>query len=129
MSINVCWINPEQSAVLMSFEAQWTWEMFYVAIDAALVLFDSITEPVPLVIDLSNSSTMPSGSIAHIRNAQGIKHPQMESVIFVGMSTFMRMIGNLAMRLNRGKTREVFILATMDEALQHIPITNEFIQP
>lgn len=128
MAIETQWLNRQQSAVLITFDGRWTWEIFYQAIEQAMSLFDTLTQPVPLIIDLTNSEAMPNNSIAHIRNAQGIKHEQMEKVIFVGMSTFMQMIGNLASRLNRGGTRNVSMVSTINEALQDILSTSEFLQ-
>ena len=128
MPIVVKWFNSQQSAVLMTFEGQWTWQTFYQGIDEAVVLLDTLAQAVTLVIDLSKSAEMPKGSIAHIRNAQGIQHPNIEKVVFIGMNTFMQMIGNLAARLNRGRNRRVYMVATMEEALQYICAKDDQLQ-
>jgi hypothetical protein len=123
MPIEVNWFNEQKTAVLMNFEGQWTWEPFYAAIDEAFALLDTISHKAALIIDLGNSEGLPKNSIANIRNAQGMHHPQRACVIFVGMNTFMRMIGNLALRLSRGSKGNVYIVATLDDALQYIPQT------
>jgi hypothetical protein len=125
MPIEVNWFNEQKTAVLMNFEGQWTWEPFYAAIDEAFALFGTISHKAALIIDLSNSEGLPKNSIANIRNAQGMHHPQRECIIFVGMSTFMRMIGNLAMRLSRGRKGNAYMVATLDDAIQYIPTSNQ----
>ena len=126
MPIDVNWFNEQQTAVLMNFEGHWTWDLFYQAIDEAMMLFNTISHPAALMIDLTHSDTMPIGSISHIRNAQGIQHPQMACVIFVGMNTFMQMIGNLSSRLSRSTKYRVHIVAKMEDAMPHLPMSDEY---
>lgn len=125
MPIDVNWFNEQQTGVLMNFEGYWTWDLFYKAIDEAMTLFNAAPHPAALIIDLTRSEAMPIGSISQIRNAQGIRHPQIACVIFVGMNTFMQMIGNLSSRLSRSKKYKVYIVATMDDAKPHIPMLDE----
>lgn len=68
MSISILWDNEEKSIVRFVYTGRWTWEDFYVQIDAANAMMDTVDSPCVSIIDMRASNYLPKGAAVHIRN-------------------------------------------------------------
>ncbi|MBZ0291919.1 MAG: hypothetical protein K8L99_05055 [Anaerolineae bacterium] len=118
MSIEVSWANPEKTVIVYAYEGRWSMEQFNNSYQQARKLMDTVQHPVDFIIDVRNSSLLPSGILSRGRNVVTTPHPNEGRTAIVGANTFVRSMLDLFSRLYGERYREskFYLAPTMDEA-------------
>lgn len=74
MPIAVEWYNEEQQAVIQRFDGNWNWP----DLSESLVLINQLSEgqPMPLLIDMSNTKIIPAGNVLLQTKSLSMKAPE-----------------------------------------------------
>ncbi len=88
MSISIQWDNPDQTALVLTFTAPWTWAEYEAISDTIQKAFDSVSNNIDLIIDLHHAGThVPDHVLAQLRDAYSDDVSNLDEYIFVGAST------------------------------------------
>lgn len=91
MPITTIWDNPEQSIIRYVYEGKWTLTEFHQAFDTAYKMMNTVDHKVHLIIDVQNSTILPSGILSQGRTATNrAKHPNHGIILIVGANGLIR---------------------------------------
>ena len=94
MSISIQWDNPDQTALVLTFIAPWTWDEYEAISDTIQKAFESVTNNIDLIIDLHHAGIhVPDHVLAQLRDAYADDVTNLDEYIFVGASsTFIQQL-------------------------------------
>lgn len=94
MSITVVWDNAEKTIVRFDYTPKWTWDEFYIAVQEANTMMDSVDKTCVSIVDMSRTSFLPPGAGIHIRNIirQSMSHNNSGVVVFLNADTIVKMM-------------------------------------
>lgn len=123
MSIPVSWFNDEKTIIQYKFDGRWGWDDLYKAIDEAVVLLDSVSHRVDIMLDLTKSESVPSlnaNGLKYVANAPTTTHPNMGIFVMVGMKPFIRISFDIFSRMYPRATRQYRLANTVEDAINVI---------
>jgi hypothetical protein len=115
MGITAVWDNDERTVIRYIHEGRWDWSDFYHAIQAANSMMDQVSHKVGLIIDVEQSSVVPSGAISRISGLRGKVHRNTGMTALVGANMFVRLLYDLFQKVY-GMTTDFVMVSTLDEA-------------
>lgn len=120
MSITVNWANPEKTIIIYTYEGRWSMEQFNESYVTARQFMDTVDHQVDFIIDVRNSSLLPSGILSRGRNVVTAGHPNEGRTAIVGASTFVRSMLDLFSRLYGARYREskFYLAPTLEDAYE-----------
>jgi hypothetical protein len=124
MGIAVTWDNEQHSTLLYSFHDPWDWTDYDEAMRTGAKMLDTASQKVAVIIDFTETHTLPRGAIRHMSVTAEQLHPQQGAMVIVGANPFIHAIGGILTRLYPGQTRELHNVKTMQQAralLSHKP--------
>jgi hypothetical protein len=84
MAVTVNWKDEHKSALVLTFNAPWTWDDFE-RVDADIEhAFHSVTHTVDLVIDLHNAGPLPDDIFYRMRDAYADATDNIGQYVFLG---------------------------------------------
>ncbi len=92
MSITVQWDNPQKTVLNYTFSRGWTWEEYQAAIHEAVEMVDDLNYTVNMIIDLSNSSLLPSNLLFNVRNSMQRSPKPYDLAVIVTTNRFVESI-------------------------------------
>jgi hypothetical protein len=116
MGIDIRWDNPDQTRFVYHFEAQWTWDEFFVAKEQAKTLLDVANHKFVVIIDLTEVSRLPADSLAKARYALTNGHPNAFYIVLVVPNAIVRTIIGTLRDIAPITNRTLEFAATLDEA-------------
>jgi hypothetical protein len=128
MGIKAQWNDAEKTIVCYIYEGQWTWEELYAAMREGHNMIDSVKHEVDVIIDMRNSSVLPTNVFTHSRQATLSQHPRLRTTVVVGahrlvtamFDAFTKIYGKLANQVSNTK-----FVATIEEAHTYLRQTNK----
>jgi hypothetical protein len=117
MGISAQWDNEEKTVILVTFEAEWTWDDV-IAIDAqATAMYDSVGHQVDLIADLRENKLVVSGILSYARSLLTTNwHPLVGIVIVVGISSQVRALFDAAAAVTGKRWERVRFVNSLEEA-------------
>lgn len=88
------WDNAEKTIVRFDYSPKWTWDEFYLAVQEANKMMDSVDKTCVSIVDMSRTSFLPPGASIHIRNIirQSMSHNNSGVVVFLNADTIVKMM-------------------------------------
>jgi hypothetical protein len=120
MTVSVSWFNGEKTLIIYKFEGRWGWDDLYQAIDEAVVLLDSVSHRVDIMLDLTQSGSVPNlnaNGLKYVANAPTTTHPNMGIFVMVGMKPFVRISFDIFSRIYPRATRQYRLANTLEDAI------------
>ena len=68
MNITIKWDNLERTSIRCDFPQEWTWDDFYSAYGQAKLRIMQVRHPVNIILNMTESSSIPSGALAFLRH-------------------------------------------------------------
>lgn len=124
------WYDDDHTAIIWYFHPRWTWNEAL----AAQLEINQMVESVPdkiihYILDVSNSSTMPFGSLNKIPELIRNRHPQRGAVIVVGANFIITRLWHVFSSMLGNTTEQgIIFVQALDEAdalLMSLTITDE----
>ena len=115
MPIQVSWGNPQQTIIHSAFNQTWTLEDGHNMIDEMYKLTSSVSHPVHVIIDFTNSQSSPAKLLTIGNHIQKRSTPNMGISIIVKANGFLRAISQLIMKMFV-KNQKLYFVNTLDEA-------------
>jgi hypothetical protein len=116
MPIQVQWDNEDKTILRYQYEGAWTWDDLYTALAQGYEWIDTVDHTVDIIIDLRQSSIIPSSALTHARNLDKHRHPRIGLTIAVGANRFIQLLADTFKRLVPSVASQYTLLATLDEA-------------
>lgn len=101
------------------FQGNWTWDEFYEDQAAVLEFLDQAETTANMIVDLRESSALPSGALGHLKNIKTSKHPKLDVTILVGANMMMQIMGKMMRTLSSYIPEQVFV-NTVEEAHEYL---------
>ena len=117
MPIQLEWDAETNSTLRFVYTGKWTWDELHSSVSEAQRLIEATRQTVNLIIDLTDSRLIPSGSFTgHIRGASSRMPDNTGLVIIVGNSLMLKVIQKVMSIIPGRETKKGFVLSTLDEA-------------
>ncbi|MBZ0279156.1 MAG: shikimate dehydrogenase [Anaerolineae bacterium] len=97
MGIRVDWDSQDKAIITYSFEGYWTWPHMHEAVRQVYALMATVNYTVDVIVDLTESSFVPSEAIANARQLAVSVKPHTNysgTTVYVGMNTLARTLLN-----------------------------------
>jgi hypothetical protein len=124
MTIDLRWLDNQQTALLYTFPEKWTWDDFYAVKAQADVWLDACDHDVVLLFDMSVTRTIPPGALSQGRYLIGKAHPRGKPIILIGGNRMIAALLNMAARFNPNLTHLIRTAPTFDEAHKFVAQPN-----
>lgn len=83
MSVSIAWSNPQQTSLILTFTALWSWDDYERTSADIEAAFSSVSHKVDLIIDLSQAGRIPKGTLYFLRDAYSDSTENLGEYIFV----------------------------------------------
>ncbi|MFN8374861.1 MAG: hypothetical protein U0694_18520 [Anaerolineae bacterium] len=122
MSILTNWYNDEKTILYHTYEATWTWNDLYVAVDKAYALLESVDHTVDIIIDMRLSRIIPSNVFNHGKYTLVKTHPRRGYMIIVGAPRLAHILFQAFLKIYDKEARglRVVFVTTVEEGLDQI---------
>jgi hypothetical protein len=90
MPITICWDNEEKTIIRCLLEGIWNWNELIDQHAKTQSMFADVGCPTAIIIDMSESNYVPSGSSTHFKLLLKDFYPQTERVVFVGANNYFQ---------------------------------------
>ena len=120
MPVRAEWGNNSKTIMRWTFEGAWKWEEYYNLRSSTNRQISDEKHNVDLIVDLTKSSTLPSGILTHGKNAVSVTPTNIGMTILVGanpvLRAFYKMFSSLYRNLIASKELDMVMVETLDEA-------------
>ena len=99
MPVTAQWEDDEKTIIHLRFEGQWTWDEFHAAFAVYIKWLDESTHIVDFIVDMLQSSGLPSGALQQVKRLADMNHPNSGLSIYVGMRGFLQALGQAFIRI------------------------------
>ena len=122
MGLTPAWYGQTGTILQISSSEAWDWSDVHSAVTDCLLLMDSVSQPVDLIINLDGNNQLPPGNpMLHFNRASTLffAHPRSHRLVITNVSTLGRTAADLFLRIYSGRdvSRKVYLVSTMQEAL------------
>lgn len=122
MGITVTWDDPNQSALLITYDRFWNWVEFEAAVKDVFSRIEHADHTIDLIFDVTKSPFPPDGAMWRFKRVASVKHPYTGNIIFVGGNLFVQSLANAVLKLV--KKHDFIFVRTLDDArklLEQLP--------
>jgi hypothetical protein len=84
MTVQTSWDNEDHTIIRTEFVGAWTWEEAHQAVDQMVALIESVDYTVHTIVDVTNSSRVPSLAFKEVRSLLSRRHPRAGVSMIVG---------------------------------------------
>jgi hypothetical protein len=123
MPITVEWDNPQQTAILFTYQRPWTWKEFDTAVEQTLALIKAANQRVDVIFDLRKGGFPPRDAVWRFKDAAEITHPNLGQYVYVAPSMLVYFVKNVIQIINRAyggfggfKVPPIEFIKTLEEA-------------
>jgi hypothetical protein len=120
MPVHAQWDNPQKTIMRWTFEGAWTWDEYYSLRVSTNQEIAAEPHPVDLIVDLSQSKTLPSGVLTHGKNAVSVTPKNIGVTVLVGanpvLQAFYKMFSSLYEGIISSKKLNMVMVANLDAA-------------
>jgi hypothetical protein len=121
MGIEVTWDNDSNTILRYIYSGRWTWGDLDRVREQAAKLEASVPHRVDVIVDVQNSSLLPSGTISRARQvatSAPTTHPNEGITVIVGAGAFVRSIYDVMLKVypEMIRRRGIFFAQTLPEA-------------
>jgi hypothetical protein len=121
MGIEVTWENENKTIIQYVYDGRWTLREFDDARTQAAKLEETVTHRVDVIVDVRNSSLVPTGAISRgkqVMTTNQSSHPNEATAVIVGAGPLVRSIYDVVSKVYPDvvKRRGFRFARTMDEA-------------
>ena len=95
MTVRVDWDDPDHSILLYSLSCKWTWDELYDAADKGIVMTNTVSHNICVIVDYQSSQGLPPGAFAQFNRITRLMNSQIELVIIAGGGTLFLSLFNL----------------------------------
>lgn len=121
VGISVRWDNDEQTIILVTFDAEWTWNDVHDVNTRATVLYESVDYVVDILADVRSTHLVTTGILSYARNLLSMPwHPHAGKVVVVGASRSVRTLFEAAALVAKKSLERITFAQSMDEAREII---------
>ncbi|NWF68214.1 MAG: hypothetical protein HXY40_03940 [Chloroflexi bacterium] len=117
MGIQIQWDNNEKTILLVTFEAEWTWEDLVVIDAHATALYSTVPHIVDIVADVRHNRLILSGVLSYVRSLLILPwNPRAGMAVVVGANTRLRTLFEAAARLADKPLTRIGFADSLEEA-------------
>ncbi len=116
MSIKVDWDNENKTTILYIFQGSWRWDDLYASIDKANAMIAGVDHEVHAIIDMQDSSFVPTDLLSRIGNFRTRIRPNAGVHVLVGTNLFIQTVYNMYCKIDPRGGEDFEIVSTLDEA-------------
>src|SRR5690349_20434379 len=118
MAIDVEWINDAHTAMLLTFDAEWTWNDFERATDRSFMQIAGVEHSVDIITVNKTSSKPPDTQLfSHFQRFWVTRPDNLRRVLVVGANAFMVKMSETFSTVFVGKRKVVEFVETLEDAL------------
>lgn len=92
MPVQFIWDNPEKTIARYNFVGNWTWEETYKAFHHSWEEIEKLPYVIDSISDFTQSNTVPSGVMTHLRTLAQNRPENTRWMVFVGANPYLSMI-------------------------------------
>lgn len=89
MPIQVSWGSAQKTYILCRFESGWTWQEYYLSLDAASALVGDRPYVVNALVDLSECRLLPQNLLSNVKGSLKLITREVDIVVIVTTSHFI----------------------------------------
>lgn len=117
MAIEVVWDDEAQTVIRHIFPERWTWEEFFVAVDEAQAMIDTVPGPVGVIIDgRADNMQMPPNMLSNGRTLLSRSHPKTKIMVVVIKNPFINVMVMTLSRISGARGRALLSVDSIEEA-------------
>jgi len=120
MSVDVNWADEARTIVRYSFAGMWNWDEFYIALDRALEMENSVSHRVDVVADLRRSERIPSDALSHVQIIARKQPANLQLSVFVTNSLFARALLGVLRPISKTVSNHYRIVPDLERAYTEI---------
>lgn len=126
MPIQINWLDASKPVIMVGYQDPWTWSEVTANLNETVAMLDTVTTPVPSIIDFRTVHTTPKLDIRELQKISkhaSIKHPNSGIIILVGSRLHIRVMVDVFSRLFPTIFKKYRIVATMAQALEMVSVS------
>lgn len=118
MTIEISWLNENQTAIVYSFGTTWTWSEFSQQDKLADCMMETATCQVDIIADFTNVSSYPPNALSNFQYYVKQWNPNRGRIILVGAQLLFRTLAENIIKLAPKMSQEMTLVSTFEEARQ-----------
>ena len=118
--VNVYWVDEAKTIVRYDFDGKWTWDDLYPAYNKAIEMETSVTHRVDVILDMTNSKTLPANVLMHMKNISDKQPENIGLSIFVSDSRFINSMYKVGTRFYSKIEYYFRVAPTIEDAMTMI---------
>lgn len=118
MSSQSVWGNEEKTIIYRPMSSLWTWDEFLESCEEEQIMAKFSNKPVSLIVDLSQTLTLPVGSLGYFKRALEDCCEQCEKQILISKNQAFWTLHRLLIQMMPEAKDRFFIVRTKAEAYQ-----------
>jgi hypothetical protein len=116
MSVSVEWGNEAQTVLYHHYEGAWNWDEFYIILEQAQTMMDSVDHDIDIIIDMRDSHLIPKGTLSHWRCLGDLQRPNTGMTMLVGTNTLVLALHELMVQVFPRMGENIVLVCTLEEA-------------
>lgn len=120
MEISVQWDNEEKTILRVYYPERWIWPDLYDAVDRTQAMLNSVSHPVKILVDMSKSMFLPTGSTSHVSNMLTAPHANATVMVVVGASGYLKSFLEVFSEMFNpaSNARKILLARTLEEGYE-----------
>lgn len=117
MPVEIFWENEEQRIIRYNIVHNWTWDDIYACMKQADAMCQSVMpDRVDLIIDMSQSSGVPTNTLAHIRRISDMQQPNAGINVIITRNNFLTVLHRASATIYPPITRYFQLVSRIEDA-------------
>jgi len=112
----VDWSNDEKSQITYSFDQNWTWSDFEIAVENGFSLIEGVDHQVHVIFDLSNTTDVPNGIMIYWRKMLKALPKNHGVLVIIAQQQKVRIAVELFLNINQRFANRVFLTESEQQA-------------
>jgi hypothetical protein len=119
MSVQISWVNPEQTAILLIYSSDWTWNDYYSSREQRHAMLSGVNHKVDVIMVFQTGKYhLPPNSLSNLGRIWQKRHPNLGRVYLVGLGPVLKALSNVFFKVYPGAASRTCIVDTLEEALR-----------
>lgn len=99
MSVTADWYDSEKTIILMVFQGRWTEQEYQKTYTKIITMMDSVKHKINFMVDMRKTDYLTPAWFRLLTKAARYNHPNMGVAIYVGLKTYMRILGDVLFKV------------------------------
>lgn len=117
MGVRISWDDENKTIVRLSFEGEWNWQDYYMAVQQSNMMLESVKYKVDIITDFHRSENLPPQAFVHLRRALFNVPPNWgSSVIVTGERPSVSSLMHSFIKMHPRLGKRIAIVTSLEEA-------------